>query len=170
LSTLVYSMYRISTRPHTHGAVSATFDEVAVLYPHTFYHRMRCLVIFVRTNTRAAIPVAAVGLVVYLDYRLASCRNDAAGIKHHAGDGVVVCVGVVDGASPEIPDLEQVSDGSVFYHCMTYSYTPVCAGSNEMDVVKLQRSNRPGVAYEAAVHLTASQIPEPHHAISGTTR
>jgi hypothetical protein len=107
-------MYRISTRPHTHSAVSATFDEVAVLYPYTFYHGMRCLVVFVGSNTRATIPVAAVRLVVYLDYRLAGCRNNAAGIKHHAGDGVVVCVGVVDGASPEIPDLEQVSDGSVY--------------------------------------------------------
>lgn len=57
----------------------------------------------------SAVPVPAVRLVVDLDDVLARGRHDAAGVEHHAGHGVVVGVGVVDGACAEIPYLAAVS-------------------------------------------------------------
>jgi hypothetical protein len=66
---------------------------------------MRSVVVLVSAHTRTAAPVAAVGLVVDLDDALAGCGNNAARVEHHAGNGVVVGIGVVDGASPKIPDL-----------------------------------------------------------------
>jgi hypothetical protein len=39
-----------------------------------------------------------------------------------------------------------------------------------MDIIKLQTRHRPRVADQAAVHLPAAQIPQPHHAIRGAAR
>lgn len=47
-----------------------------------------------------------VRLVVHFRHALADCGDDAAGVEHHARDGVVVGVGVVDGAGSEVPDLD----------------------------------------------------------------
>jgi hypothetical protein len=71
---------------------------------------MRRIVVLVYANARATAPVAAVSLIVHLDYRFASCGNDVARVKHHACDGVVVGIGVEDRTGPEIPDLRRVSD------------------------------------------------------------
>ena len=51
----------------------------------------------------------AVGLVVDFRHALADGGHDAAGVEHHACDGAVVGVGVVDGAGAEVPDLGEVS-------------------------------------------------------------
>lgn len=53
----------------------------------------------------AAIPVAAVELVVDFHDVFAGGRDDAASVEHHAGDGIFVAVGVVDDAAAEIPYL-----------------------------------------------------------------
>ena len=47
----------------------------------------------------------AVRLVVDFGDALADGGDDAAGVEHHARDGAVVGVGVVDGAGAEVPDL-----------------------------------------------------------------
>lgn len=46
-----------------------------------------------------------VGLVIDFRHALARGGDDAAGVELHAGNGVVVGVGVVDGARAEIPYL-----------------------------------------------------------------
>ena len=51
---------------------------------------------------------------------------------------------------------------------VTYADTPVRTGSDEMHVVELQCGDGAGVAHQAAVDLSASQIPQPHHAVCGT--
>ena len=51
-----------------------------------------------RRDAGAAVPLAALDLVVDLDDVLAGGAGDAAGVEHHARDGVVVSVGVVDDA------------------------------------------------------------------------
>jgi hypothetical protein len=79
--------------------------KIAVFYPDAFNHGAPCSVVFVYANARATVPVAAVGLVVDLYNVFASSRNNAARVEHHACDRVVVGVGIVDGASPEVPDL-----------------------------------------------------------------
>jgi hypothetical protein len=71
---------------------------------------MRRVVIFVYTNARATAPVAAISLIVHLDYRFAGCGNDVARVEHHTCYGVVVGIGIEDGTGPEIPDLRRVSD------------------------------------------------------------
>jgi hypothetical protein len=48
---------------------------------------------------------------------------------------------------------------------MTYAYAAVCAASDEMHVVELERSDWAGVPDEAAVNLSASQVPEANHAV-----
>jgi hypothetical protein len=44
-------------------------------------------------------------LIVHLDHVLAGRADNPSRIKHHAGDGVVVGVGVVDRPCSEIPYL-----------------------------------------------------------------
>src|SRR5690242_10222981 len=51
---------------------------------------------------------------------------------------------------------------------MTYANTPVRTCSNEMNVVKLQRSDRPRVSNQAAVYLPTTQIPQPDHTVCST--
>lgn len=54
-----------------------------------------------------------VRLVVDLGRALADRGHDPAGIEHHARDRVVVGVGVVDGAGPEVPDLGGPVSGEI---------------------------------------------------------
>lgn len=68
---------------------------------------MRLSIRLIHPNTRTAIPVTAIRLVIYLDHIFAGSRDDTARIEHHAGDGLVVSVGVVDGACAEVPNLER---------------------------------------------------------------
>jgi hypothetical protein len=70
---------------------------------------MRSAIVLICADAGTAAPVAAVSLVVDLDHTFAGCRNNAARVEHHAGDGVVVGICVVDGTSPKIPDLSFVS-------------------------------------------------------------
>jgi len=102
---LVYTIYRRLARPHAHRAILAALDKISIFYPDTLNDGVTCVVRLVNTNTRSATPVAAIGLIVHLDYILTSCRDNAARVEHHACYGVVVRVGIVDGASSEIPDL-----------------------------------------------------------------
>jgi hypothetical protein len=70
---------------------------------------MRSAIVLICADAGTAAPVAAVSLVVDLDNALTCCRDDASRVEHHAGDGVVVGICVVDGTSPKIPDLSFVS-------------------------------------------------------------
>jgi hypothetical protein len=91
------------TRPHTNRTVLPTLNQIAILDPDMFNDRVRRSVCLISTGP--TVPVPAIRFVVHLDYTLASCRNDAPCVKHHAGDGVVIGVGIRNGASPEVPDL-----------------------------------------------------------------
>lgn len=51
----------------------------------------------------------------------------------------------------------------------TYTNAPVGAARHKMNIVELQSSHRPSVANKTPVHLAASQIPQAHHAVGGTT-
>jgi hypothetical protein len=49
--------------------------------------------------------VPSIRLIVHLYHVLACSRNNTTRIEHHASNGVVVGVGVVDRSGTEIPDL-----------------------------------------------------------------
>jgi hypothetical protein len=49
--------------------------------------------------------MAALYLIVHFDNVFSSSRDDPPRIEHHAGDAIVVGVGIVDGACPEVPYL-----------------------------------------------------------------
>jgi hypothetical protein len=102
---LIYNIYKLSTGPYTYSTILATFHKIPVFYSHTFNGGSPCVVILVCTDARATVPVTAFGLVVYLDNIFASGGNNAARVEHHTCYRVVVGIGVVDGTSPEIPDL-----------------------------------------------------------------
>lgn len=115
-----------STSPHTHRPILPPLGKIPILYPHPLHSRrpssssplftgvvpsFLLLLLFGRSSNkaRAAVPMPAVGLVVDLDDGLARGGDDAARVEHHARDGIVVGVGVVDGAGAEVPDLRRVS-------------------------------------------------------------
>lgn len=106
-----------STSPDADDAILATLDQVAVLDadalddagPVVLGERDGSLV-FVDAVARqhgagAAVPVAAVGLVVDLGHRLAGGAHDPPRIKHHRCDRVVVRVCVEYAACAEVPYL-----------------------------------------------------------------
>src|SRR3569833_57092 len=85
---------RYLTRPHAHDAVPATFYHVAVSYPHMLDEGGRRAILGCR-DAGTAVPLPTFHLIVHLDHVLAGGRDDPPRIEHHAGDGVVVGVGVV---------------------------------------------------------------------------
>lgn len=97
-------------RPHTHGTVSATFYKVSVFDAYVLDDGVRCRFIFVSANARTAAPVSTICLVIHLYYIFACCGNNAARVEHHAGDRMVVSVGVGNGACSQVPDLANVSN------------------------------------------------------------
>ena len=66
------------------------------------------LALFGGEDAGAAIPVAAIELVIDLDDVFTGGGDDAARVEHHAGDGVFVAVRVVDDAAAEIPYLDEL--------------------------------------------------------------
>lgn len=72
-----------------------------------------------------------IGLVVNLRHALAGRGHDAARVEHHARDWVVVGVGVVDGAGPEIPDL-----GIVLAFCVPWGWFPVRKGTESIQYIE----------------------------------
>ncbi len=52
----------------------------------------------------------------------------------------------------------------------TYSYTAIQAAGHQVDVVELQACYGTGMADQAPVYLTASQIPQSNHAVRRATR
>jgi hypothetical protein len=104
-AVLIYNIYKSSAGPYAYSTVLATFHKISIFYSHAFNDGSSCAVVLVHTDAGATVPVTALGLVIYLDNVFASGRNNAARVEHHACYRVVVGVGVVDGTSPEIPDL-----------------------------------------------------------------
>ena len=92
---------RISTGPDPHHAILPPLGQIPVPNPHSLHAALAVRV--------PAVPVPAVGLVVDFRHALAYGGHDAAGVEHHACDGAVVGVGVVDGAGAEVPDLGEVA-------------------------------------------------------------
>jgi hypothetical protein len=92
------------TCPNAHDAIPPALRQVALLDADPLDRRRRAILLG-RRDARAAIPVPAVRLVVYLGDVVAGGRHDAAAVEHHARDGRVVGVRVVDGAGAEVPDL-----------------------------------------------------------------
>ena len=87
----------------------------------------------------------AISPVVDLGYDLACRGDDPASVKHHACDGVVVGVGVDDGAGAEVPLLE-VGLARVSYGQMviwggkkgrTHPYTAISTASDQVLLVEL---------------------------------
>lgn len=90
------------TRPNPHRPVSPPLNQIPILDPHSLNHTLPTLLLH---RTRPTIPMPPISLIIDLDHILACSGHNAARVEHHAGDGVVVGVRVVDGAGAEIPDL-----------------------------------------------------------------
>jgi len=145
------------TRPDTHGTVSTSFNQIAILYSNVFNDGVCRLVVLVSSGS--AVPVPSVCLVVDLDYVCTCCRNNPTRVEHHAANGVVVSVSVSDGAGSEIPDLCMLVGEQSEERWLTYAYTPVGTTGHEMDIVELQGCDRACVTDETSVNLPATQIP-----------
>jgi hypothetical protein len=74
-----------SAGPNAHSAVLPTLDHVSILYSNTLYDAGRCFFLLC-VHTSATIPMPAVRLIIHFSNVLASCRYNAAIIKHHACD------------------------------------------------------------------------------------
>lgn len=94
--------------PHTNGTILARLRHVSVSYTYTL-HNGRCLALFGSVGSGAAVPLARLELIVYLDDILACGTHYPAAVKRHTCDRVVVGEGVVQRASPKIPYLRKVS-------------------------------------------------------------
>jgi hypothetical protein len=99
-----------STSPHAQHAISTALNHITIPDTDALDHGgggapPAALLVPLSSNTGAAVPMAAVGLVV--DFRVGFARggHDAARVEHHARDGLVVGVGVEDAASAEVPYL-----------------------------------------------------------------
>lgn len=90
--------------PDADNTVLASFDHVPVFDANVLDNGGR-LVLFCLRDTGAALPLPGLELVVHLDNVLLGSGNNASVVKHHAGDGVFIGIGVEDGAGPEIPYL-----------------------------------------------------------------
>lgn len=107
MSILMYFTQSLAlTRPDTYHAVLPALDQITLLNPHALDGRENCGVV-IDSHAWSTVPVSSISLVVDFDHILASCSDDAAIIKHHAGHSVVVSVGIVYGASSQIPDLQK---------------------------------------------------------------
>jgi hypothetical protein len=135
--------------PDSDHAVLAPLDHVAVLDPYML-NDCRRLVLFSLRDTGSALPLSRLELVVHLDNVLLSCAYNPSVVKRHACDGVVVSVSIKDGASPQIPYLENISQPQHFWEhqimTVTHPYASVQASSNQVGVVKLQARHRPGMS------------------------
>jgi len=103
-----YSRPRSLTRPHTDLTVPASFDQVAILYPHMVNDARLDIghaVFDGQIHAGAKVPVTAICFVVDFDNVFAGCGNNMAGVEHHGRDGGVVGIGVKNGPGAEIPDL-----------------------------------------------------------------
>ena len=90
----VYTFFTL-TRPDAYHAVLAPFNSVAVLDAHPLDYGENTSLI-VRTDTRPAVPVPAVRLVVDFDDVFACGGDNAARVEHHAGNRVIVGIGVIN--------------------------------------------------------------------------
>lgn len=97
---------RPSTCPYPYDPITSTFHHVAISYTYVLHHSRR-LALICLDDSRAAVPLSALNLVVHFDYVLARCAYYSSCVKHHACDGVVVRVCVIYGACPEVPYLEE---------------------------------------------------------------
>ena len=102
LSFVHPSLTHLLARPNPHSPVLPPLNKIPILNPHCLDDTPLPLLL---NRARPAVPMPSVSLVVHLDHILARGRDDAAVVEHHARDGVVVGVRVVDGACAEIPDL-----------------------------------------------------------------
>lgn len=50
----------------------------------------------------------------------------------------------------------------------TYPYASVHTARHQVDIVELQSGDGAGMANQATMHLSTSQIPQAHHTIGGT--
>lgn len=105
-NTLMYTTFLAC--PHSDHAVLAPLNHVAVLDADVLNDGRR-LVLFSLRDTSSALPLPRFELVVHFDHVLLSCADNPPVVKRHACDGVVVGVGIKDGASPQIPYLENIS-------------------------------------------------------------
>lgn len=94
------------TSPNANNPIPAALGQIAILDPDPLDNR-RTLdrTILIQVCPRPAVPVVAIGLIVHFGDVFSCGRYDASVVEHHACDGVVVGVGVVDGSGSEIPDL-----------------------------------------------------------------
>lgn len=92
------------TCPNTNDSIAAPFSHVAILYSYTLNYGRRSA-LFCSCNASTAVPLSTFHFIVHLDYVLAGSTDNTSDIEHHAGDGIVVSIGIVDGPGAQIPDL-----------------------------------------------------------------
>jgi len=83
------------TRPDAYHAVLAPFNCVTILDAHPLDYGENTSLI-VCTDTRPAVPVPAVRLVVDFDDVFTCGGDNAARVEHHASDRIIVGVGVIN--------------------------------------------------------------------------
>ncbi len=96
------------TSPDAHDAIATALDHVAVLDADVFDDSRRLVLLCLR-DARAALPLPRFHLIVYLDHVVSSRADDAPAVEHHAGDPVVVRIGIENGTRSKIPYLEEGS-------------------------------------------------------------
>lgn len=91
------------TCPYTYNAVPPAFDQITIFYTHMLHDAG---ILALLGDACAAAPLSAFNFIVHLDHVFPRGAHYSPSIEHHARDGVVVCVGVEDGACTEIPYLK----------------------------------------------------------------
>lgn len=90
--------------PYPHHSILPPLCQISILDPHPL-NTARMYSLFFCVNASTAIPVPPINFIVDLGNRVARSSDDTARIEHHACDGIIVGVGVVDGAGAEVPYL-----------------------------------------------------------------
>lgn len=85
------------TRPYPHHPVFPPFSQISILDPHPL-NSSWIPTLFFRNDTRPAIPMPPLSLIIHFCHWFAGRCDDAPRVEHHARDRVVIGVGVVNGA------------------------------------------------------------------------
>ena len=81
--------------PDADDTVLAALDHISVPDAHAL-NDGGGLGLLSLSNTGAAVPMTSLDLVIHLNHVLTSGADNPAGVEHHAGNRVIVCVGVKD--------------------------------------------------------------------------
>jgi len=99
---------RYLASPDSYNTIPAALGQVPILNANLF-NNSRGLLLFSGRDASSAVPVPPVRLVIHFGNVFAGSRYNPAAIEHHARDWGIICVGIINGTCPEVPDLPVVS-------------------------------------------------------------